>query len=213
MPAERPEDALAAVLKRIDRTSADSLIHSLAGEILRLQNAQAALEARLAAMESLNALADRLLADPPAPQPAYSARVDIDAASAFLDAVGFHALELDPKGAPFRWSGPQRPFSFHLFVDRSQAATFALSFDGLYAEAPPETLRGFVDGEEIPLSFSQVGDLIEARGDIAVRREAGGTTLSFLVPRLASPGDRGLNDWRQLGLCFRRLVLAPATTV
>jgi hypothetical protein len=213
MPAERPEDALAAVLKRIDRTSADSLIQSIAGEFVRLQNANAALEARLAAMESLNALADRLLSDTPTPQPVYSSRVDIDAASAFLDAVGFHALELDPKGAAFRWSGPQRQFSFHLFVDRSRPAAFVLSFDGLYAESPVETLRGFVDGEEIALSFGRAGDVIEARGEAPSRSEGGGTTLTFLVPRLASPGDRGLNDRRQLGLSFRRLVIAPAKTV
>jgi hypothetical protein len=212
MPAERPEDALAAVLKRIDRTSADSLIQSIAGEIVRLQSANAVLEARLAAMESLNALADRLLSEPSsAPQPVYASRVEIDAASAFLDAVGFHALELDPNGAPFRWSGPQRQFSFHLFVDRSRAAAFTLSFDGLYAEGPVEGLRGFVDGEEIALSFARA-ERVEARGELPIRREGGGTTLTFLAPRLASPGDRGLNDRRQLGVCFRRLAIAPATT-
>jgi hypothetical protein len=210
MPAERPEVALAAVLKRIDRSSADALIQSIAGEIVRLQNANAALEARLAAMEQLNAMADRLLDDAATAALIYSSQVNIDAESAFLDALGFHALEYDNARAGFRWSGPQRHFSFHVFVDRSQTLVFALSFDGFYAESNVESLRAFVDGEETPLTFARVGELVEASGALPTRSGAGGTALTFLVPRVASPADRGGSDKRQLGLSFRRLVVAPA---
>ena len=197
------------ILQRLDRSSADALVRSLADELARLHRQQAVLTARLAAMESLQTMADRILDAGEGGEVRYAERARIDAAHSFLDTVGFHALEQDENGMPYRWSGPERTFAISIFVDRRRPMAFALCFGRLYSDAPLELLRAFVDGEDAGLSIARLPNRYEARGLLPPREEPGATVLTFVVPEMQSPADGGLADERQLGLSFECLCVDP----
>lgn len=184
-------------------------MHSLAEEFARLHRIIGRLEARLATMEMLNAVADRLLAEGErdvAPPPA---RSKISAADSFPESAGFYGLEYDEKGRAFRWTGPDRNFWLQLFVDRSAPASFVLSFLDFFSNDPIERLRAFVDGDEVQLSVRRNADGYEAVGPLPMRDDAGGTVLTFVIPSLASPAARERPDSRMLGMRFLALSVEP----
>ncbi len=200
-------NSIEEILGRFDGSSGETLIRSLAAEFLQLHRAHAALAARLAVMETLQAMSDGILEAASGAVARYPARARVAADDCVLDIIGFHQLEHDQTGAPYRWTGPERYFSFHLFVDRRTPAAFVLSFGAFYAEASVKHLRGFVDGKEILLSFKGASNGWEARGAMPPRRDAGATVLTFVVPQIASPSSKGSADVRLLGLSFQSLTV------
>ena len=183
-------------------------MRTLAEELVRLQQAFAALEARVVAAEGLAAFADNLLKGAETPID-YPATLRIDPTNSTSEMIGFHQLEYDHEGMPYRWTGPERHFSFQMFISRIAPATFNLHFGKFFASAPVEHLRGFVDGEETALSIRRAGKGYEARGEMPARHQAGGTVLSFVAPAVESPLQRGLPDNRLLGMLFLGLRVAP----
>ena len=137
----------------------------------------------------------------------YPKQTQIGADEAILDVFGFHQFEHDESGNPYRSTGPQRYFSFNLFVDRRTPAGFILSFRDLYAQVSVERLRAFVDGKEVLVSLHKMLNGWEARGVIPPRREPGATVLTFVVPQVLSPRSKGQEDTRLLGLSFRALTV------
>jgi hypothetical protein len=200
----RPEEA--AIFEQFDRSSPDGLLRSIAKEFARLSDANARLAARVSALEAVSAFSDRIAAGEVEEIGAvYPSSVHIGADEMYRDAVGFHRVEYDDIGRPFRWSGPDRQFSFQFFIDRKRSARFIMRFDGLFAAAPVEQIACLVDGEPTALQLRRNGDALEATGSMASRSDRGGSVLTFVAPRVETPESRGLPDSRPLGLCFRWL--------
>ncbi len=204
MPTSNSEVDITCLLQRFDRRSPDTLIRALAKEFVSLHRAHARLTARVAAMETLGAVADRLLTGAEAPFD-YPKTLRIDAGGSTSELIGFHQLEYDDEGLPYRWTGPERQFSVQMFVSRRTPAAFELSFGKFFADSPVEQLRGFVDGEEVPLMIRFGAQGYEARGEMPPRQQAGCTVLTFLVPVMGSPAASGSTDRRALGLQFAGL--------
>ena len=206
---KRPTDSN-AVVARMDVSSADALIQSLAAEFARVHTASAAIEARLAAMPALSAKADRILAASEAENTEYPRSLVVDADAAFAGASGFHDLEYDSLGLPYRWTGPDPKFSFEAYVERSASARFALSFDDFLVPGPKDELRGFVDGAPAPLKVERRGDLHVAFGILPARAERGPTTITFDCPQMGRLQEPGRAEKREVGLRFRALTIEPA---
>jgi hypothetical protein len=198
----------AEILKRLDRSPSDALLKTIAGEIALLHRMHARLAAQFAAMESLQAVVDRVAAaETTVAAEQYPRKITVDAADSFQGALGLYNLEYDSDGAPFRWSGPDEQFSFRFFIDRRAPVRFTLVFGKIFAEIPPEHLRCFVDGESSELTFHhRVAAGYEAHGVMPLRRDSGGSVLTFAVPATGSP-DIGSQDQRRLGVLFRRLTV------
>lgn len=203
---------IASMLQRFDTRSPEKLIRALAEEFVRLHRAHTRLEARLATMETLSAVADQLL-DSANRSFDYPKTVKIDAAASSIELVGVHQLEHTSDGMPFRWTGPERHFSIQFFVSRRQPAIFNLRFGRFFADVPVEQLRAFVDGDEVPLSISGAEGGYEARGELPPREKLGGTVLTFVVPALAAPSAKGYDDVRLLGLLFVELAVAVSPEI
>ena len=203
-----PDLSESSIVQRFDRSSPDALLKSIAKELVRLGQANVLLEARLAAMESLQAIADRIAAGEEGDVAShYPSHVSIDAANSYLGALGFYEVEHDHNGVPYRWSGPERQFSFQIFVDRRESARFTLKFGQIYANAPLEGLLCFADGERVELTVKRVAAGHEAKGLLPLRKDSGGSVLTFLCPATESPEERGFADRRQLGISFRVLTV------
>ena len=211
-----------AIFQRFDRSSPEALLRSLAEEFARLhqsnaessarltdeitslQQDNARLSARMKAMEVMATLADRIAAGEITEFGAdYIDHVRIEADQAFRDGIGFHCVEFDIKGRPFRWTGPEPEFVFPLFVDRRRPSRLTLCFDSFFVDVPIEELRCFVDGRRVDLSFERVDDAWRASAEAPVRADGGGTVVAFVVPKIGSPQDLGTDDSRLIGLCFR----------
>jgi len=200
-----------AVLRRFDRSSPDALLKSIAREILSLRRAQAELAAKMEVFGSLQAAADRIAAAESDVRGASApSRVVVDAAQSFQGSTGFHELEHDPDGQPFRWTGPEPRFSFEFFIDRRRPAKFMMRFGPLFSGGSPVGLLCFVDGEPTPVKLQAATTCFEAVGVLPPRPEPGGSVLSFVCPSMASPAAQGLADSRMLGLLFRRLTVETA---
>ncbi len=196
-----------AIVSRVDRSSPEALVNSLEMEIARVTDGYTAMLARVTAIESLHSVDNRLLVDDDTVESAELPKsVLIDAAHSLSGAAGFHALEHDETGAPFRWTGPDPSFAFDFFIDRTHGAHFTLRFIRLYCGSDPSSLRCFVDGTETPLTFTVTLKGVEAAGAIRPRTAAGATIVSFLCSAMSSPAElEATDDDRSLGLAFKSL--------
>jgi len=200
-----------SILRRLDQTSPDALLKSIATELARLAQANNQLYSRLAAMESLQRIADRIAAgDRTEISDEYPSRININADNATLDSFGFYKLEYSGRGRPFRWSGPDPQFSFVFFIDRKSPVHFELEFGKIYADAPVEELTAYADGEPIELDVQGQLDSYRARGVLPPRRNLGGSVLTFVCPKMESPKTRGFGDSRLLGVLFLTLSVGGA---
>jgi hypothetical protein len=199
------ENDLTGVLERFDRKSADALVRSLAEEFARLHRAYALLDARLTAVEALGKIASQVIVTDADALIRYPRSVEIDAISSFVDQTGFHELEHDGEGQPYRWTGPDRHFSFQILIDRSAPAAFTLCFGSFFADVSPDQLQAFVDGSEVALSVQSTSNGYEASSALPPRSEPGETTLTFVVPKVGSPQSNNSPDKRVLGVMFRWL--------
>jgi hypothetical protein len=197
-----------AVLRRFDRSSPEALLKSIAREIVNLRRGQAELAVKMEVFASLQAAADRIVAaETDARGASYPSRVVIDPAQSFQGSMGFHELEHDPDGHPFRWTGPDPRFSFEFFINRKTPARFVLRFGPLFTGGSPVGLLCFIDGEPAPVKLQAATTCFEAVGVLPPRRDSGGSVLSFVCPQMGSPASQGLDDARMLGLLFRRLTI------
>ena len=100
-----------AVLARLDRSSSNSLLLSIAKEIVQLNQMYASLLARVMAMESLQSTIDRIvdleldLKSEELPETIF-----MDATYSLSKFGGFYELEYDQNGNPYRWTGPEAQF-------------------------------------------------------------------------------------------------------
>ena len=201
-----------AVLARFDRSSSESLIASIASEIARLDQANRQLQARLAAMETLQILMDRIAAaDQHVAMDELPRSVVIDASYSLSAAGGFYEIEYDTDGKPFRWTGPDRPFSFVLLVNRMHGARFSLEFSRIYAHARPID-QCLVDGEPVKVVVGKLADRFTLTGELPPRGGNSGSVLTFISPVTVSPAEVETTfDSRTLGVAFQRLrVIAKA---
>lgn len=200
------EAEIAALTAKLGSSSPDRLIALLAAELVSLKREHAALVARIGCMETLQTLTDNLAAagrgELFAPLPS---AVVIDASHSFHDTDGFYKLEYDADGRAYRWTGPSALFSLPLFIERSAGAAFALEFGYFYTDADVAGLRALVDGQPIDATVSPSGNGYEITGSLPPRTGTEGSVLTFILPQVASPLERGEDDPRVLGLTFRSL--------
>lgn len=196
-----------AVLSRFDRSSSESLIASIASEIARLDQACHKLQARLVAMETLQLLMDRIaVADQQVAAAELPRAVVIDASYSLSGAGGFYEIEYDTEGKPFRWTGPDRPFSFVFLVNRLHGARFSMEFSRIYAHAPVESIQCLVDGEPTAVVVAQKADGFALSGELPPRSGNGGSVLTFISPVTVSPAEVETTfDRRTLGVAFQWL--------
>jgi len=191
-----------SVLARFDRTTPDTLLASIAAEIVRLQEEHRLLAARLAAVEVVQAAADRLL---PSQGPMdLPEAVHIDAGFPLAASDGFHEVELDTAGAPFRWTGPARHFSLEFSIDRSLPAIFRLRFDGLATPAPADAILAFVDGLPVAIEVGSAGAGNELSGPVPSRVGGRNAVLTVVCPAVSLSTE---DVPRRLGMSFRSLTV------
>ena len=122
----RLETGIEAILSRMDRSSSDALLRSLAEEFVRLYAAHRSLLARLTAIELTETINDRIAPHLGISVP-LATRVTCDAAFS-LPASEFYPLEYDYKGLPYRWTGPDPNFHFQFFIKRNSPANLHLRY-------------------------------------------------------------------------------------
>ncbi|MBT9595569.1 MAG: hypothetical protein IV094_06280 [Vitreoscilla sp.] len=124
---------------------------------------------------------------------------------------GFHALERDGVGNPFRWTGPTSAFHFDFHLDRSVPMRFVLQMP-LWGSEHADGLRAFSDDIEVPLLRRAGNRVLDFDGVLMPRETLGVTRLTFAVDHLrAVPADAEETATRQLGVPFMRLSVAEAT--
>lgn len=202
---------LEAVLARFDRTSPETLLSSIAGELVRLHQSHATMLSRVAAMEALQATIDRIAADTPEMLAVeLPESVEIDARSSLSGAQGFYELEYGESGKPYRWTGPAPQFWFDFFVNREKLVQFVLQFGHLYGDEPPTLIRCYADGKETSAELIQTRDGFQLRGLLPPRADRGASVLSFVCPVMLSPLEAGVAaDIRRLGVTFESLKIDP----
>jgi hypothetical protein len=141
--------------------------------------------------------------------PRLPTRVDIDASQLLEPQHGFHNLEYDDNRVPFRWTGPQRHFSFRVNIDRETPLVVELDVLWMMDEPRQRDLELLVDGSLLPFHLDRSGSGLLGRAVLPPAGPEGTTTLTFIVPctlRLAPGGA----DQRELGIAFRKLKIRPA---
>jgi hypothetical protein len=202
---------VAQIIARLDRSSPDKLLNSIAEELLRLHRAYQAVVARMHALEITQSTYDQMISsgEPLALQTMPQAAI-IDASFSLSTEAGFYHLEYDSLGVPYRWTGPEPTFLFELFIDRQLPAAIRLRFSQATFAHSRRTVRCYVDGHEIATALVDVDGEFEVRGMLPPRDLVGGSVLSFVCPSVSAPD--GQQDIRLLGLVFRwlRIEAVPA---
>jgi len=202
---------VAQIIARLDRSSPDKLLNSIAEELLRLHRGYQAVVARMHALEITQSTYDQMISsgEPVALQTMPQATV-IDASFSLSTEAGFYQLEYDSLGVPYRWTGPEPTFLFELFIDRQSPAAIRLRFS--QATFSQRTVQCYVDGHEIATTLVEIDGEFEVRGMLPPRDLVGGSVVSFVCPSVSAPGQQ---DARLLGLVFRwlRIEAVPATAI
>jgi len=124
---------------------------------------------------------------------------------------GFHDLEHDPRGVPFRWTGPSKDFSFEFGMDRSDSRLALISMlkSGRINGSYLERIRVFVDGRPVPCSFS-LGRMPSIEFEIPKRNSSmASTTISVECDVWSPSQEDGSEDQRTLGIPFVELSIGP----
>jgi hypothetical protein len=198
-----------AIIARLDQRDLIGLVRSIAKELSQIQSAHNDLLGRMVAIESMQAVFDRLYAQAATTVEAALPRsIQIRADEALPPSWGFWALEYEPEGTPFRWTGPSSVFSFDFSLDRSAPAAFTVEFGRMFDSSGVGELRCQVDGENVGASLFLTSHCHELRGIIPPRTHGGATTLAVTCPAMTSPAALlATDDHRSLGLSFRRLTV------
>jgi len=148
--------------------------------------------------------------------PHYPRAAIIEADDYINSSQGFHKLEYDKSGAPYRWTGPSRSFYFWIFVDNRQDKTVDLTISGAAKPNILATMMVYANGVLVPHKI-----LLKGARSI-VRSIIPGTTSevpspfkityrvddTYLPDRL--PNSDG--DKRRLGVIFTSLEVRDADT-
>jgi hypothetical protein len=201
------------ILGRVDRSSPDKLLSSLAAELALLHQANQVLLARIAAIETFQSISDRVLESDADATVELAKSVNVDAAFSLSADSGFYGLEFDSNEVPYRWTGPGPAFYFELLLDRSSPAVLTLRFMTVFMRPSPEKiLRCLVDGQPVELHTRAVSGGFESRAILPPRRARGGSVVMFLCPCLQPPAAADApRDTRWLGLAFRWLQIDRET--
>lgn len=142
-----------------------------------------------------------------------TSRLHVTADAPFDAASGFHALEHDLKGFPFRWTGPSSQFKFELMVDRTQRCNVVLRMlnSGHLTPQYLSSMRVYVDGKNVPTT-QKVADLVELQFALPPR-PAGVSQSSIIVEcGMWSPASaQNSDDARVLGVPFFDLSVEPSS--
>jgi hypothetical protein len=201
---------VAQIIARLDRSSPDRLLNSIADELFRVHRAYQALAARMHALEITQATYDQMISSgEPAPLQTMPQATVIDASFSLSSEAGFYHLEYDSMGVPYRWTGPEPTFLFELFIDRQLPAAIKLRFSQATFAHAQRAVRCYVDGHEITTALLEVDGEFEVHGMLPPRDLVGGSVVSFVCPSVSAPQGQ---DIRQLGLVFRwlRIEAVPA---
>jgi hypothetical protein len=201
---------VARIIARLDRSTPDKLLHSIAEELFRLHRAYDALVAKMHALEITQSTYDQMIASgEPAALQAMPRSTVVDASFSLSTEAGFYHLEYDNYGVPYRWTGPEPTFLFELFIDRQSPADFRLRFSQASFNQAQRPVRCYVDGHEIATVLIEIDGEYEVRGTLPPRDLTGGSVVSFLCPSVSAPS--GQQDIRLLGLVFRWLRIEAVT--
>jgi hypothetical protein len=137
------------------------------------------------------------------------AQLDIYAAQLLEPQEGFHGLEYDDNGVPFRWTGPQRHFSFRVSIDREMPLAVELDVMCMMEEQRQRDLNLLVDGSLFPCRLQREGSGYVGRALLPAAAGQATATLTFIVPATLRP-DPATRDQRELGVAFRKLAIRPA---
>lgn len=135
--------------------------------------------------------------------------VDLYASQLFEPQEGFYNLEYTADGVPFRWTGPQRYFSFTVNVDRSAALLAELEIINMVDEQRQSDMTLLVDGSSLPFRVQQTGAGYLGRAMLPAVAPRDTTTLTLVVPATLRPPAPS-TDIRELGIAFSRLRIGPA---
>jgi hypothetical protein len=122
---------------------------------------------------------------------------------------GFYSLEYEDDGVPFRWTGPQRHFSFRVNIDRQMPLVIELEVRWLMDEPRQRDLNLLVDGHIFPFRLMPGGPGFIGRTVLPATDRQAMTNLTFVVPATVRLGF-GAADQRELGIAFRKLAIQPA---
>lgn len=184
------------------------LLKALADELAALYqlcaDLEAALQSRTASHASMHLLQ---LDEPPSLPAALPTRVDLYASQLFEPQDGFYNLEYTADGVPFRWTGPQRYFSFAVNLDRSTALVAELELVSMIDEKRQRDMTLLVDGASLPFRVTKADAGYIGHAIVPIAPPQDTTTLTFVVPSTSQPGPA---DRRELGVAFSKLKIRPA---
>ena len=195
--------------RRLTGLRGSDLVEALADEIVRLHTDLHDLRRDMEALEQYSLLTKRLelVTGPLGDRTDLPRQVEVSAMEHLLPRDGFYALEYAQDGTAFRWTGPERTFSFNIFIDRR--APLLLTLEALNA-AELSLMRNieiFVDGLPHDRQVQPLGDGFRLVANLEPREGAEATHLNFIVPSVSVPAAS--EDRRVLGVAFTRLSLKP----
>jgi len=114
---------------------------------------------------------------------------------------GFHRLEHDRKGSPFRWTGPGPESVFPLWIDQTQTITLTFRIISLGKNRLSD-LSVDVQGETYPLQEVPGNKLAFTAGPIRALADSHPTDVTLRVSRVFQPTQEGSEDARILGVAL-----------
>ena len=212
-----PDDKQAARLKSLtreirdemgDANVLDALVRELAINRLAVSELQQRLDnmaREMATVKAVQQARDILL---PHARVQYAGRrqAQLDASLPMPANRGFHGLERDGSGNPFRWTGPTPMFHFDFHLDRSSPVKLQLQLAS-WGTDQARGLRCFCDDIEVPLARRGAARTLEFEGLLLPREMLGVSRITFIVETLSSaPAQGGESAVRQIGVPFLKLV-------
>lgn len=137
--------------------------------------------------------------------------IHIDAEMALDPADGFHHIEYNADGMPFRWTGPAPDFHFILFLDRRKPRALSLNICD-FSLRDEQAVSAWVDGARTPWTQTRAhGGLMAHRVRLPAREGGAPTLVRFGVRTLHAPAhhDPDSTDDRHLGVAFHSLQVSP----
>lgn len=184
----------------------NELVKVLAKKLAELEKSCETLNKKLELLSAYEQSRDILLAvnEPIIASDAKLSRYhEVLASEAFTLGEGFHQLEFNKDGQPYRWAAQDGHISYSCAVDRSFGTSFGVE---LYNTVAPENYTGLqvFDGSDlIKVTVDTYGSVAIIKGKLAAKRGQGHTvhlTLRFPVTRELSDADK-----RVAGVAFHKL--------
>jgi hypothetical protein len=146
-------------------------------------------------------------------EPTHDLDIDFDHA---LPGLGWHAVEADPSGRAFRWTGPDSVTTIDLPLAKDRPLHIRLHV--LMAIAPDVVAGVTMSAEECPIELvarPDAGGVLVLDGVIpraALAHERSFTRVTIGVPRTVAPAalDARVADTRELGICLHRIEISAA---